>query len=356
MSKKKINLKTIAEHFNVSITAVSLALKGDRSISEELREKVISYAETHGYKQPSGKKNNHSYIALLVPIELDTIRSWGLFTDIIMHIEQYLSEEDYQLIMISVMDTMSEERIMKTFSALPIAGVISLHYTNNALFKKLHGQDIPVVIINNSVIDNNTEEGLERYCYSILIDDIQAGFDVANRVFEAHHTDVLYIDYERNDLPHIMIDRKLGVEKSMLLHNTEVTFYHERLGLVSKDDIMAVMDEYKEKITAIIAHDNYVGRMVYDLLEKEHLTQSISFISMGGILSPVPIDFSRYQIDGKKIATLACDIILTQIKKDTSKDDVSDKHIFIIHQEYIDKGTLMKKKIHEAKRVSQRDG
>ncbi len=46
---KRITLKFIAEHFNVSTATVSMALKDSYEISEATRTKIQNFAKEHNY-------------------------------------------------------------------------------------------------------------------------------------------------------------------------------------------------------------------------------------------------------------------------------------------------------------------
>jgi LacI family transcriptional regulator len=55
--KKPVTLKTIGEKLNISATAVSKALRGDRSISEETTRKVKKLVEELNYRPNSIAKS-----------------------------------------------------------------------------------------------------------------------------------------------------------------------------------------------------------------------------------------------------------------------------------------------------------
>ena len=50
---KSVKLADIAEKLGVSNVTVSKALSGKKGVSEEMRTRIVKYAEELGYKQPS---------------------------------------------------------------------------------------------------------------------------------------------------------------------------------------------------------------------------------------------------------------------------------------------------------------
>ena len=53
---KSVKLADIAKQCGVSSVTVSKALSGQKGVSEEMREKIVSLADELGYKQPSAKR------------------------------------------------------------------------------------------------------------------------------------------------------------------------------------------------------------------------------------------------------------------------------------------------------------
>jgi hypothetical protein len=68
---KKVNLKTIGEHFNMHENRVSLALRGDDSIDQDLAEKVQAYAKEIGYSKTEHPDQHHN--CALTQDKADTI-------------------------------------------------------------------------------------------------------------------------------------------------------------------------------------------------------------------------------------------------------------------------------------------
>ena len=52
---KKISQRDIAKTLGVNVSSVSRALKGQKGVSEEMREKIIRLADEMGYRQPSAR-------------------------------------------------------------------------------------------------------------------------------------------------------------------------------------------------------------------------------------------------------------------------------------------------------------
>ena len=58
---KKITMSDIAAEFGISTVTVSKALSGQKGVSEEMRQKIMEYAEEQGYQKSSSAKRAENY-------------------------------------------------------------------------------------------------------------------------------------------------------------------------------------------------------------------------------------------------------------------------------------------------------
>lgn len=325
---KKITLKDIASKLNVSITAVSLALKNDPSISEDLTLKIHHQAREMGYKV---KKRVQPYIAVLQPITKDTSHSWGLFSSFLEEIETLALKNSFYPIIFPVGNDVLEDSdlLFEKIQEFNICGVISIHYTDQQLFNNLLEHDIAITVVNNASLENQFS--------AVLVDDIDASFQACKKLIDANHKKILYLDYVREDLPQLLLDRRLGIEKTKLTHShIELSF--DRLKTISPSICMTILEKH-QNITAIIAHDDYLAMNLISAMAKLNIVlgENLSLIAVGGVLSYLDLHCDAYEIDGTALGRLAISDILRQIQEQEGKVQT-----YKVPQIFVDRGSTKK--------------
>jgi len=164
---KKVSLNDIAEKLGVSKTLVSMVLNGkgdENGISKSTQEKVIQLAHELNYKPNQfarglrlGKSNT---IGLIVS---DISNSF--YARIARHVEDYCSQEQYNLIICNSDENPEKEiKILKTLLEKQVDGlIISSTIEDNEHLKMLNDEEIPFILIDriytsfpsNYVIVNN---------------------------------------------------------------------------------------------------------------------------------------------------------------------------------------------------------
>jgi len=108
-AKKTVTLKTIGEKLNISATAVSKALRGDHSISEETINKVKRLAEELNYRPNSIAKslrtNETKTLGLII-----SDSTLSLFAPVIEGIEKVASEKGYSIILADAHANVEKEK------------------------------------------------------------------------------------------------------------------------------------------------------------------------------------------------------------------------------------------------------
>ncbi len=301
---KRVSLKEIALVENVSIASVSIALSGKTGVSKEVAERIRKTAHKMGYKAPPEKKKNLGVVAVLQPMDDLNLHSWNIFTRIIRGIEEYLIGRHFFPLIVPVGNRISSERIFEKLLELGAQSVISLHYLDLPLFQKLSDKGIAVVIVNN--------DGLEATYTSVLVDNFQGAYNAANELTQRGHKDILYIDYPRKDLPGVLLDRRLGVQKAKL-EFTDSNFRLLEIPLhCDESSIEEVLRVIKEKgITALLLHDDYLTASVYMALRKRgySIPEDLSMISTGGgvldhSIASTP-QISAYELNANLIGQIA---------------------------------------------------
>lgn len=119
-----VSLKEIASAVGVSITTVVRALKGQREISEETREKILKVAREMNYRPnflARGLVTNRSYtLGAIVPDLLNPF-----FPELIKGIEETAWRQGYNVILADAdYDLTKEEQIIEAFISRMVDGII----------------------------------------------------------------------------------------------------------------------------------------------------------------------------------------------------------------------------------------
>ncbi len=108
-TKKPVTLKTIAEQLNISATAVSKALRGDRSISEETANKVKKLVDELGYRPNSIAKSLRTNETKTLGLVFSD-STLSLFAPVIEGVEQVASEKGYSIILADAHANVEKEK------------------------------------------------------------------------------------------------------------------------------------------------------------------------------------------------------------------------------------------------------
>ncbi len=312
---KKVSLKEIALVENVSIASVSMALAGKSGVSKEVAERIQRTAQRMGYKTILKKEQNLGTVVVLQPMDDFSTHSWNIFTGIIRGIEESLITHSFFPFIIPVGNQIPSEKILKKLLEIETKAVISIHHVDRPLFQELSDRGIAVISVNNNALE-------ETYT-SVLVDDFQGAYNAANELIQRGHKNILYIDYPRSDLPGILLDRRLGVQKAALewpdsvFHMLEIPHYdkpsiEKALGLIKK-----------KNISALLLHDDYLASNVYIVLKEHHynIPEELSMISTGGGILDYSIastpQLSAYELNPNLMGQIAGEEALRLILEDS---------------------------------------
>ncbi len=283
--KQKVTSSDVAKKAGVSQSTVSLVLSGKDNISEEVRKRVLQVAKDMGYsgrrssnRKTSGKRKVGMLIDLSPPLPF----IWSFERPILESIEKYLNEHDMSLVILPVKPDTGDDEIYTKIVSNQLTGIISMLYIKEKTFQKLRSIHIPVIVLMN--------DALQTQFPAILVDDFQGVFDGITYLVNRGHRKLVYIDYNRPDMPSTVIDRLYGFKKAVEHHNLNLP--DSSLIRCSEPTI----DELKEKLekvfskenppTAIFAFDDYIGASIAFALQSLGISvpEKVSLISMGDVL------------------------------------------------------------------------
>lgn len=185
---KKITLKFIAQHFNVSIATVSKSLKNSHEISVLLREKIQNYAQKYNYRPNAFAQNlknkQTKSIGIIIPNILNLF-----FAKVFSGIEKIANEQGYNLVICITNDSYQKEvEAIETLINGTVDGLIvsiaeetqkKQQFTH---FEKAINKGIRTVMIDRITDDIN--------CDKVVVDDKFASFNCVNHLIKTGHTTI----------------------------------------------------------------------------------------------------------------------------------------------------------------------
>ncbi len=121
---KYITIKDIAKELGVSKSTVSRALSGDKNVSKETREKVISLAKLMGYKRneiAANLRQQHSNTVGIIVPEMST----PFFMYVIISAQKVLNEHGFKVIITQSHENIQAERYnLKLMENYRVDGII----------------------------------------------------------------------------------------------------------------------------------------------------------------------------------------------------------------------------------------
>jgi uroporphyrinogen decarboxylase len=335
----KPTLKDIAEQAEVSLTTVSLVLSGKGRISESVRDRILQAAQSTGYnkKRLNAGLGTRLTVGILINIDPKWTFVWCFIRPIIEEIDQFFSKRGYNVVMIPIKESLSDDDVLQKILEERCNAVFPIHYGNEAILSQLEGQNIPVVVIMNGRFQE------EHYC--ILADDFQGAYEGAKHLIRLGHTDILYMETERNNLPILTTDRFYGFMKA--LDEAQIPFKKDRLlscDVINRQYLEARMHaafSSQNHPTAIFTLDDDIAiRAIYFLNQMGFkVPEDISVISPGDLLNyndPYIFPITTLKINTQLIGKLAAQMMFKRLTGVTGNDDIK---VIKIKQQLVHRGS-----------------
>jgi LacI family transcriptional regulator len=206
---KNVTLKQIAEELNISITAVSKALKDYPDVSKVTKQRVLDLAKKLKYVPNSFavslRVKQSRTIGVIIPATVH-----HFFSSVIQGILNEAEKKDYLVILLHSNENFELEK--KQVDLLISKGVdgILISLSNNTKnldhLKKIIDYKIPLILFDKIAKSIN--------CSKVIIDDKQAAYDAVRHLI---HKGYKRIAHFRGDLnPQNSIDRFLGYKQALL--------------------------------------------------------------------------------------------------------------------------------------------
>jgi LacI family transcriptional regulator len=319
-----MTLKEIAERAEVSVSTVSLVLSGKGRVSATVREKVLSIARAFNYKRPlyDNMQSGTNLIGVLYHAEEKWSHVYRFIAPILRSIEEALSEKKLFHILIPCFSEEAASSVLDKIQNVGVRGLCSIHYANEDLFNTLEKRGIPVVLINNSSLQDKFS--------TVCVDDFQGAYEGTNYLLNLGHKDILFADYERATMLTTINDRFFGFQKALSEAGIKVRekqriTVHQLKGeeLIEKLKKIFLQPAFP---SAVFAHDDYMALHILTALKELGLSVpgDISVIAPGDVMDytePFIPKITTMKIDSEQMGALAGDMIINRLNP-VRKEDV----------------------------------
>lgn len=334
MGKKKPTLKDIASIGDVSVSTVSMVLRGDKSISADVSQRVLQIASELGYERKHKQNIKPRFVTVIEYESFDY--QWNFIKPFLFNLSDELRHSN----VFSIIHHLDTERqdvsgLEKAIFDSGSIAVCSIHYFNNSLFNHMQKSGLPVIVLNNNVFQEEFS--------SVCVDDFQGSYNGTSYLIQKGHRNFLYFDYHREFLKACVVDRYFGFKKAV--DEYAVPFTEEQRITMNLKKINGgsniVIDSIKKnpETTAIFFHDDYLASKFIPAMKNKgiKIPEDISIIAPGDTLDfsqAFTPQFTTLKIDTAMMGKMAADLILEQINNPAS----GPQHLKVIPQ-IIERGT-----------------
>ncbi len=316
----KVTIAEVAEAAGVSSATVSMVLSNKGKISENVISKVKTIANQLGYTKIHKKTadtyvTNNKTIGILIDIDPEWDFAWRFIRPIFSNLEAVLKENNYVLLFIPIHLDLHVEEIFERVISSKVCAVLSMHYGNRNLFQELESKGIPVVVINNS--------NLQDIFHTVCVDDIRGCYDGTRYLIKNGHRSIGFVDYERPDMQTLVNDRFMGYKNAL---ESEGIVFEPDLRIMTQMNNMQELYESldalfrkHEEITALICHDDYLADNVIAVLTKlnKKVPDDISIIAPGDVINynePHVPQITTMRINKELMGKTAGEVVISRLK------------------------------------------
>ena len=234
LKKSDPTIHDIASVLKISASTVSRALQNNPRISQKTREKILSTAESMGYRPnviASNLRNKRSNtIGVVVPL----INRY-FFSAVISGVEDVAFKAGYTVVISQSNDLANKEiAIVQSMFANRVDGLIisiAMQATNYEHLKIFRKRNIPLVFFDRAVAEIETDK--------IVVDDYMGGFRVTQHLIDQGYKRIGHMAGPQNLQTYI--DRKKGyieaLAKNGIPHDESLVIINS---LIAEDGVSAV--------------------------------------------------------------------------------------------------------------------
>ena len=188
MKSKRVTLKDIAKHLNLSVSTVSRALIDDKNIRSETKAIVIEAARALNYKRnPIGLSLKHGITKTIGFIVPEMITPFA--AQVVNSAQDKLNTEGYKIIIAQSDENPKKERdnllLMENFMVDGIIICACDYKTNKNEYLRLQDNGMPIVFYDR------IPHGLDFPC--VLVDDYKESFFMVEHLIRKGRKRIVYI-------------------------------------------------------------------------------------------------------------------------------------------------------------------
>lgn len=333
-----VGIKDVAERAGVSISTVSYAFSGKRSLTSETRDRVIQAAKELQYTPNAGaqllRSSRRHILALSSPIGRSTLLNiYSMF-----FFETVIRARKYGYDVLLLAGQHEEKELERVVESGLVDGVILLEVeiddARAAMAKRL---ECPFVAIGYP--ENN------EAIYSVDIDFVQMGRSAIDTLAEQGHREILYIgtvesEYRRGANFHIRLRKALADQAS----RRGMTFHFSYNTGDDAADVGALIDstfEAHPRISAILAATNLIHmNNAIIALQKRGLSvpKDVSFIAlcMQGNANNLDVPLDEFPLLPNETCSSAVDLMMSVLDGNEHKAG----EVKLIPPQYLDRGSV----------------
>lgn len=202
----RVSLLEVARHAGVSPATVSRVINNSAPVSESIRAKVVSSADTLGYDISPAKSNNGAYTRTVAVIVADLLNPF--FPELIRGIDLEARRDGAGILLFDTAeDTQPEDHMLRMVTSHTLDGVIiaGSRFATDDLMNHCRRYGIPLVVINRSMSNQ------EVAC--IRLDFEKAVYHAARHLLNLGHTRIGYI--AGPEATEMSIARRKGLEDAL---------------------------------------------------------------------------------------------------------------------------------------------
>lgn len=177
--KSEPTIHDIARELKISASTVSRALQNNPRISQKTREKVISLADSMGYRPNTMASNLRNKRSNTIGIVVPLINRY-FFSSVISGVEEVAFKAGYTVVISQSNDLANKEiSIVHSMFANRVDGLIisiAMQPTNYEHLKIFRKKNIPLVFFDRAVAEIDTNK--------IVVDDFMGGFRVTQHLID----------------------------------------------------------------------------------------------------------------------------------------------------------------------------
>jgi LacI family transcriptional regulator len=333
----KPKLKDVAKMADVSMSTASMVFSDTGRISEETRVKVLNAADFLGYtkKQKQTQINKSSNIGILYSIDPEWAFILFFIQPVIAEIEKELKRNNLNTVLIPISHHSSNEEIIKKLQCIGCKAVVSMHYGNERLLNYLENNGMPAIVVMNKNFQNKF--------YSVCVDNFQGAWEGSSFLLDLGHRNILYIDFQRSDLPLLSSDRFIGFKKA--LDERGIEFPEENKVFYNPEDRnqcrnnLKVLFKSSNPPTAIFCLDDDVAGRAISLLAEMGLNVpgDVSVIAPGDVLDysmPYVPRITTMRIDTTYLGRITAQMMINRLTHNPE-----EVHVLKVKQQLVRRGS-----------------